>query len=236
MNASQIKKKLQEKGNPNKATILSGFFKTGKGQYGEGDVFLGVTVPEQRIIAKQVEHIAYHELSILLHDRIHECRLVALLICVHLYEKEKKIAQQQQCVNFYLQHTHRINNWDLVDLSAYKLLGHWAYHQKQEQLLKSLAQSGFLWEERIAMVACLYLIKKDSYETAFQIADQLLMHPHDLIQKAVGWMLREIGKRDILSEKAFLHPRYKKMPRTMLRYAIEKFPETERKQYLHGLI
>jgi 3-methyladenine DNA glycosylase AlkD len=234
MKALEIKQLLEEQGNAEKAVILSRFFKTGKGEYGEGDIFLGVKVPDQRKIARLVKNISFEELTYLLNDEIHECRLVALLICVEKYQKEKNNSNKKQWIDFYLNHTSYINNWDLVDISAYKIIGHWTYHQNQDQLLDILAASSFLWEERIAMIACFYYIRNQSYKTPLRIAETLLCHRHDLIHKAVGWMLREIGKRDMKTEKEFLKSCYKKMPRTMLRYAIEKFPEEERQLYLKG--
>lgn len=231
MTSQTILSALQALGNSEKAAHLSRFFKTGPGQYGEGDRFLGVTVPEQRLIAKKYQHAELPVLKELITSPYHEVRLTGLLILVEQFKKNKQTAFRQTCIDFYLTHTVYINNWDLVDLSCYKLLGVWL-EDKNRQLLYTLAHSSLLWEQRIAIVSCMHFVRRGDFQDCLAIADLLLNHPHDLIQKAVGWLLREVGKKDRQVLKDFLSPRYTHMPRTMLRYAIEHFPEEERKRYL----
>ena len=210
---------------------LSRFFKTGPGQYGEGDKFLGIKVPVTRKVVKACwKETSWEDLEECVTSEYHELRLAALLTLVELFKHNKK--QQQECIDFYLAHTAYINNWDLVDLSCYPLLGVWLL-DKDRAILYDLARNGkTIWEQRIGMVSTMTFIRNGQLEDTFAIADILLNHPHDLIHKAVGWLLREAGKRDKEALENYLQPRYKKMPRTMLRYAIEKFPEAERKQYL----
>lgn len=229
--SQQIISDLQALGNPEKANHLSHFFKTGKGQYGEGDVFLGVTVPEQRSIARKYQSVTLPVLHELLTSPWHEARLTGLLILVNQFTKNKEIAFRQSCVDFYLSHTEHINNWDLVDLTCYKLLGVWL-SDKDRQLLYTLAHSEKLWEQRIAIVTCMHFVRQQDFKDCLAISDLLLSHKHDLIHKAVGWLLRETGKKDRSVLVSYLAERYRQMPRTMLRYAIEHFPEEERKKYL----
>lgn len=219
--------------NPAQVAGLARFFKTGPGQYGEGDRFLGIKVPVTREVVKQCWKTSTREdLEECIGSEFHEVRLAALLALVEIFKHKK--AQRQECVNFYLSHTQFINNWDLVDLSCYPLLGEWLL-DKDRSLLYNLARSGkTLWEQRIGIVSTMTFIRHGQLEDTFSIADILLHHPHDLIHKAVGWMLREAGKRDKAALEAFLLPRYQTMPRTMLRYAIEKFPEEERKHWLES--
>ncbi len=228
----EIKKDLQALANPQKAKILQRFFKTGKGEYGEGDVFIGITVPEQRKISKKYAAISLTELGKLLSSKIHEHRLTALFILVIKFEKADE-AGQQEIYDFYLDNMEYINNWDLVDLSAYKILGAYLYERDKSILLK-LSKSDSLWERRIAVLSTYYFIKNNKFKDMLKIAEVLLYDQHDLIHKAVGWMLREIGKRDQSTEERFLKKHYKTMPRTMLRYAIEKFEERKRQFYLKG--
>lgn len=227
----EITNTLKALGNPDKAKHLARFFKTGKGQYGEGDLFIGITVPEQRAIAKKYMHTDFEDLSKLIISPYHEIRLTALLIVVYKFEKSKSPVLQSECVDFYLRHTHYINNWDLVDLTCYKLLGVWLEDKDRSQL-HIWAANGNLWEQRIAIVTCMHFIRQKDFSDFLSIADLLLRHPHDLIHKAIGWLLREVGKKDKATLATFLAPRYQVMPRTMLRYAIERFPEEERKAYL----
>ena len=210
---------------------LSRFFKTGPGQYGEGDKFLGIKVPVTREVVKACwRETTMQDLEECIASEYHEVRLAALLALVELFRHNK--TQQQACVDFYLAHTDRINNWDLVDLSCYPLLGVWLL-DKDRPLLYDLARNGkTLWEQRIGIVSTMTFIRHGQLQDTFDIADILLHHPHDLIHKAVGWLLREAGKRDKEALVHYLEPRYREMPRTMLRYAIEKFPEAERQQYL----
>ena len=213
---------------------LSRFFKTGPGQYGEGDKFLGIKVPVTREVVKQCwRETSMQDLEECIASEYHEVRLAALLALVEISAHAKTDpGQQQACIDFYLSHTDRINNWDLVDLSCYPLLGVWLL-DKDRTLLYDLARNGkTLWEQRIGIVSTMTFIRHGQIADTFAIADILLHHPHDLIHKAVGWLLREAGKRDEEALKAYLEPRYRTMPRTMLRYAIEKFPEAERKPYL----
>lgn len=228
-----IKDELATLGNPAKAAHLSGFFKTGKGQYGEGDLFIGVTVPEQRNVAKKYQDADFSVLEELIRSPFHEERLTALLILEHQFTKHKKDEERQRHIDFYISHTNYINNWDLVDLSCYKILGKWLA-DKDRGLLYEWAAEDHLWRQRIAIVTCMYFVRQGDFQDCMAISDLLLNHPHDLIHKAVGWLLREIGKKDKKTLTDFLHSRYQRMPRTMLRYAIEHFPEEERKKYLHN--
>ncbi len=219
------------------AVNLSRFFKTGKGQYGEGDKFLGVKVPITREVVKQCwQETTFEDLEACIQSEYHEIRLAALLTLVQIFKHAKKDkALQQQCVDFYLAHTEYINNWDLVDLSCYELLGTWLL-DKDKMLLYDLARDGkTIWEQRIGMVSTMQFIRHGQLDDTYAIADLFLDKPqplHDLLQKAVGWLLREAGKRDEQRLKDWLSTRYKTMPRTMLRYAIEKFPDTERKKFM----
>lgn len=213
---------------------LMRFFKTGPGQYGEGDKFLGIKVPVTRSVVKNCwQKIGFAELEECVCNEYHEMRLAALLALVEIFSHARKNPElQRQCVDFYLDHTQFINNWDLVDLSCYVLLGVWLL-DKDRKLLYDLARNGkTMWEQRIGIVSTMQFIRHGQLDDTFAIADILLHHKHDLIHKAVGWLLREAGKKDKEALKAFLAPRYSSMPRTMLRYAIEKFPESERLQYL----
>ena len=219
---------------PSQVEGLMRFFKTGPGQYGEGDRFLGIKVPVTREVVKACwQETGFKELEGCIVSQYHEVRLAALLTLVEIFSHAKKNRElQQQCIDFYLSHTLYINNWDLVDLSCYNLIGTWLL-DKDRKLLYDLARSGkTIWEQRIGIVSTMQLIRHGQTDDTFAIADILLHHKHDLIQKAVGWLLREAGKRDVTALKAYLQPRYKEMPRTMLRYAIEKFPESERLLYI----
>ena len=225
---------------PTQVAGLARFFKTGPGQYGEGDKFLGIKVPVTRAVVKDCwKQLDFPALEACVGSEFHEVRLAALLALVEIFKHSKKSPvrpgmTQQACVDFYLAHTERINNWDLVDLSCYPLLGEWLL-DKDRTLLYELARSGkTLWEQRIGMVSTMTFVRNGQLEDTFAIADILLHHPHDLIHKAVGWLLREAGKKDKAALVAYLQPRYQGMPRTMLRYAIEKFPEAERQLYLSG--
>ena len=210
---------------------LSRFFKTGPGQYGEGDKFLGIKVPVTREVVKASwRETSLQDLEECIASEYHEVRLAALLALVEIFKHNK--ANQSDCIDFYLAHTDRINNWDLVDLSCYPLLVVWLL-DKDRQLLYDLARNGkTIWEQRIGIVSTMTFVRHGQLKDTFAIADILLHHPHDLIHKAVGWLLREAGKRDKEALVHYLEPRYREMPRTMLRYAIEKFPEAERQQYL----
>lgn len=231
-----LKKELQQQADPEKAAFLPQFFKAYPGGYGEGDHFIGVKVPEQRRLAKKyVKHLSLAEVIQLLQEPIHEYRQTALFMLVKLFKRAENEAKQEKIVRIYLEQTAYINNWDLVDSSAEKILGAYLW-SKPKDTLYLLARSNNLWEQRIAMIATFYFIKQGFFSDTLQIAELLLQHPHDLIHKAVGWMLREVGKRDYQVEYDFLKQHYQVMPRTMLRYAIEKFPPEVRQQFLKGTI
>ncbi len=234
--SSEIKKALNKLKNPEKAEQKAVFFQTGKGGYGEGDKFLGITVPEQRKLAATFKYqVEIDDIKQLFKSEFHEHRFTGVLLLVSLYERNKSETKRQAIVDFYLSQTDALNNWDLVDASAYKILGHFL-HEKDKSILYKLAKSDKIWEQRISMVSCMFDIKKGHYETPLSIAELLLHHQHDLIQKAVGWMLKEISKNDIHVTDEFLTAHYKNMPRTCLRYAIEKFPEDRRQAFLKGKI
>ena len=226
---NSLKQGLEKLANKEKAVILQRFFKTRKGEYGYGDLFLGITVPEQRRIAKRYSHLSLDDLQNLLSSKIHEYRLVALMILIEKYKKEDK----KEIINFYLRNTKNINNWDLVDLSSHKILGDYLLN-KDKNLLYNLAKSNDLWEKRISIISTACFIKNNKFEDTLRISEILLNDKHDLIHKAVGWMLREVGKKDLKVEEEFLKKYYKKMPRTMLRYAIEKFNKNKREFYLRN--
>ena len=222
---------------PEQVEGLSRFFKTGIGQYGEGDKFLGIKVPVTREVVKQCwKETSFGDLETCIASEYHEMRLAALLTLVEIFKHARKDpALQQQCVDFYLTHTPFINNWDLVDLTCYELLGTWLL-DKDKTLLYNLARDGqTIWEQRIGMVSTMQFIRHGQLDDTYAIADIFLAKPlplHDLLQKAVGWLLREAGKRDEQRLKDWLTPRYQTLPRTMLRYAIEKFSEEERRGFM----
>ena len=225
------------KQDPRQVEGLSRFFKTGKGQYGEGDKFLGIKVPVTREVVKQCwQQTSFEDLETCIASEYHEMRLAALLTLVQIFKHAKKDRNlQQRCIDFYLAHTQYINNWDLVDLSCYELLGTWLL-DKDRALLYDLARNGkTIWEQRIGMVSTMQFVRHGQLDDIYALAEIFLVKPkplHDLLQKAVGWLLREAGKRDEQRLKNWLSTRYQAMPRTMLRYAIEKFTEEERKSYL----
>lgn len=222
---------------PEQVAGLSRFFKTGPGQYGEGDVFLGIKVPVTRGIVKAVwKELTFNDLEECITSKYHEVRLAALLSLVQIFSHARKdAALREHCVGFYLSHTRYINNWDLVDLSCYEILGSYLL-DKDRSLLYDLARNGStIWEQRIGIVSTMAFIRAGQLDDTYAIAEIFLDKPaplHDLLQKAVGWLLRDAGKRDAGRLKAWLEPRCATMPRTMLRYAIEKFSETERKGFL----
>ena len=230
MSFNQCIQELNKLKNPSKAKILAGFFKTGKGEYGEGDIFWGITVPEQRKVAKKFIDLNFSDIQRLLNSKIHEQRLVALLLLVEKYKKGND-KEKKEIVKLYLKNTKNINNWDLVDLSSHYILGDYLLNKNRGTLYK-LAKSKNLWEKRIAIISTFAFIRVEDFGDSLKIAEILLKDKHDLIHKAVGWMLREVGKKDPQVEEKFLIRYYKDMPRTMLRYAIEKFPEKKRQFYL----
>ena len=237
---NKILKEIFSHQNKEKSEILSRFFKTKKGEYGEGDLFLGITVPISRKIAIKFNSINLTVIKKIIKNKYHEVRLIALLILVQKYKQAKinnNLKSKKEIVNFYLSQTKYINNWDLVDLSAHYVLGDYLTSTKQTyalSLLKKLANSNNLWERRVAIVSTFAYIYKGDYQITLKIVKILLKDPHDLIHKACGWMLREVGKRvtegDLVS---FLDIYGPQMPRTMLRYAIERLPEKKRKYYLN---
>lgn len=225
-----LRKDLQQLANLAKARILAGFFKTGPGEYGEGDVFLGVTVPQVRGIARKYSEIGLPEAEKLLKSPVHEERLASLLILVHKF-KLADSEGKKAVFSFYLKNAKLVNNWDLVDLTAPNILGAYLL-AKDKSVLYRLARSQNLWERRMAVVATYEFIRHGHFKGTFEIAEVLLKDSHDLIHKAVGWMLREVGKRDQAAEEKFLMQHYKTMPRTMLRYAIERFEKEKRRQFM----
>ena len=237
MKSNVLYDKIIERQDASQVAGLSRFFKTGPGQYGEGDKFLGIKVPVTREVVKQCwKDCSLDDLQECVGSEYHEMRLAALLALIQVFKHAKNnVALQQKCVEFYLANTQYINNWDLVDLSCYELLGNWLL-DKDRKLLYELAINGKnIWEQRIGMVSTMQFLRHGQLDDTYSIAEIFLQKPqplHDLLQKAVGWLLREAGKRDEKRLKEWLSTRYKTMPRTMLRYAIEKFPETERKLYL----
>ncbi len=234
MSFEQLHAELQRLANPERALILQRFFRTGPGQYGEGDQFLGISVPELRALARRYQTTAEADLVRLLQSAWHEERTVALLILLRQFTRAEA-ATRRRIYRLYLDHTAFINNWDLVDVSAPHIVGVYL-HDKSRRPLYRLARSRSLWERRIAMLATFHFIRQRDFADALAIAKLLLEDREDLIHKAVGWMLREIGRRDRQAEETFLQEHYRRMPRTMLRYAIEKFPEARRRKYLAGTI
>ncbi|MFH1503688.1 MAG: DNA alkylation repair protein [Candidatus Diapherotrites archaeon] len=231
---NKLIKELEGLKNPEQAKLLQRFFKTGKGEYGEGDIFLGIKVPVQRKIAEKYKELNLIKINELLKSKIHEHRLVGLIILVNKYKSSSE-KEKENLFHFYLNNTKFINNWDLVDLSAPNIVGDFLLN-KDRKILYSLANSENLWNRRIAIISTFNFIRKKEFEDALTISEILLKDKQDLIHKAVGWMLREIGKKDETILENFLRFHYKHMPRIMLRYAIEKFPEEKRKRYLNGKI
>jgi 3-methyladenine DNA glycosylase AlkD len=232
MKAEDVRKRLKKLGTRERAEVSQRFFKTGPGQYGEGDVFLGVRVPELRRLAKEFKDLASREIQGLLRSEVHEERLVALLILVRNYPKADQQAQKR-IYGLYMGHLRFVNNWDLVDVSAEHVVGAFL-RDKDKSPLYRLARSKDLWERRVSVLATFHYIKRNEFSETLKIARMLLLDEEDLIHKAAGWMLREVGKRDLAVEEKFLKTHYLKMPRTMLRYAIERFPEPKRQRYLKG--
>lgn len=232
--ASQIRAALHKHADPRQASILRRFFKTGPGEYGEGDIFIGIKVPQMRSVARAFRLAPMNAVKELLKSPIHEERLLALVLLVEQYDKGDE-KQRTTIFNVYIRHTKYINNWDLVDISAPHIVGR-HLEARDRSMLVRLSQSPSLWERRIGIMATFWFIKKGDFSDVLMISEILLKDRNDLIHKAVGWMLRETGKRDSSVEEEFLKKHYKEMPRTMLRYAIERFPETKRQAYLKGAI
>jgi 3-methyladenine DNA glycosylase AlkD len=259
---TQLKQDVKNLSNPVKAKTHQRFFKTGKGDYGEGDIFLGLTTPQSRTIAKKYQNLPLSDLAKLIQSKIHEHRFIALVILIHQFQKTKKslsskkssfakrtgsVARQEiyspqslqslltSIYNFYLNNTAHINNWDLVDISAPKIIGQFLLDNPHKKpILKKLAKSKSLWERRIAIISTFTFIRNNKFIDTLEISEILVNDRHDLIHKAVGWMLRELGKKNQPLEEKFLKKHLKNIPRTMLRYAIEKFPESKRQHYLHS--
>jgi 3-methyladenine DNA glycosylase AlkD len=230
MSLLEIQRLMQIQASPEQAAILRRFFKTGPGEYGEGDVFLGLKVPQIRQLVKQSDALSIAEIKILLHSKFHEERLLALLIIVRRFERGPTTARQE-LFNFYLRSTPYINNWDLVDTTAPQVIGGWLLENPRD-VLDGLIDSGNLWERRIAVLATLTFIRHGQFDDTLRLCRRRLDDPHDLMHKACGWMLREVGKRDQPVLEKFLDTHAVTMPRTMLRYAIERLPEPRRKAYL----
>jgi len=229
----QIMDRLHELGDADIAAHSQRFFKTGKGNYGEGDRFLGIRVPTLRKCVREYRAISLDNTLELLKSPFHEVRLLALLILTEKYSSARLVAKQEAIYQFYLNHTEFINNWDLVDCSAEHIVGAYLFSRDRKPIYQ-LAGSRSLWDRRIAIMSTFHFIKRDDFSVTLAMAELLLNDHEDLIHKAVGWMLREVGKRNRNTEEEFLLKHYDKMPRTMLRYAIEKLPESERLAYLHG--
>ncbi len=231
---TSLRAELKKFADPKKAKVLQGFFKTGPGQYGEGDVFLGLKVGDTRLVAKKFTSMPLEEVKSLLESKIHEERLAALLVLVEKFGKAGN-SGRKQIFDFYLANAKNVNNWDLVDLSAPKISGEFLLDRDRAVLFR-LVRSENLWKKRIAVLSTFTFIRNNDFDDALAISEILLNDSHDLIHKAVGWMLREVGKRNLAVEEGFLKRHYKGMPRTMLRYAIERFPEGKRKAYLAGIV
>jgi 3-methyladenine DNA glycosylase AlkD len=234
LSANEIRKKIRQLGSAERAEVSQRFFKTAPGQYGEGDIFLGLSVPQMRILAKEYRALSDEETVDLLQSAFHDERAIALFILVQAFAKADE-TRQKQIYELYLQQTKFINNWDLVDASAAQIVGGFLMNKSRKPLY-ILANSQSLWERRIAIIATFHFIRRNEFTDTLKIAKILLTDKEDLIHKAVGWMLREVGKRNLDVEETFLIEHYEKMPRTMLRYAIEKFPEDRRQMYLRGLL
>ena len=232
--ANKIEKEIIKQRNASKAKILARYFKTGKGEYGEGDFFLGISVPDCSNLAKKYKNLEISEVKSLLKNKYHEIRLISLIVLVFKYNESSQEFERRKIVNFYLKNTKFINNWDLVDSSAYQILGNYLVDKKDRKIIYKLVSSKNLWEQRIAVVSTYAFIKKGESKDIFLICKKLFNHKHDLIHKAMGWMLREVGKN--VSQKGlkiFLKENIKQIPRTTLRYAIEKFEDKERRRYLN---
>ena len=233
MTAEQVIRELQALGSPEKAAHLSRFFKTGPGEYGEGDCFLGVAVPQTRSVAKAHKAMPFDELQRLLDSTWHEARLCALLVLVCRFQDRKATGEEREEIyQFYLKNTRRCNNWDLVDLSCRDIVGEYLVATRDRSILYTLAASENLWEQRIAIVSTYAFIRRSDFADTLALSEKLLTHKHDLIHKAVGWMLREVGKRDRAVLTGFLEKQAARLPRTALRYAIEHYTEAERQYFL----
>jgi 3-methyladenine DNA glycosylase AlkD len=234
MSLKKINNDLSRLKDKKRATILQRFFKTGPGEYGEGDLFYGIRMPEIRKLAKKYSDISIQDIGKLMTSPVHEARLLAILLLVTKYQQGDDKLKREIYI-LYLNNSRFVNSWDLVDLSAHHIVGDYLF-DKNRKTLYDLSGSKSLWERRIAMIATFYFIRRNQFDDTLNISDLLIADPEDLIHKAVGWMIREVGKRDVRTAERFLKPRYQNMPRTMLRYAIEKFPQAKRQRYLKGKI
>jgi 3-methyladenine DNA glycosylase AlkD len=234
MIVKQIQKRLRGLATKEKAAILQRFFKTGPGQYGEGDRFIGVMVPQVRQVVKEFADVPLIEVVKLLRSPVHEERLLALLLLVHQFERGEDW-DRKRIYTQYLKNTKYINNWDLVDLSAPKIVGPYLEDRSRRALYR-LVCSRNLWERRIAILATFPYIREGEFKDTLALAEALLDDDHDLMHKAVGWMLREVGKKDVRTLEGFIKKNHQRMPRTALRYAVERFPEAKRKKYLKGIL
>jgi len=226
----KLKQKLNSLANPAQAAILQRFFKTGTGEYGSGDTFLGIYVPKQREVAKKYLELTFGDIQKLLSSKIHEYRFVGLIILTESFKRTTE-SNQEKIYNFYLKNYRNINNWDLVDITCPNIVGNFLLSHPRE-ILYDFARSNNLWKKRIAIISTLSFIRQNQFTDTLKLSQILLKDKHDLIHKAVGWMLREVGKRNVAVLLAFLNKYYSLMPRTMLRYAIEKLPEAKRRHYL----
>lgn len=232
----QIEKDFRKYSDPTKAKHSSRFFKTGKGEYGEGDIFLGLTNPEIKgIVKKYYEEISFKDLLYLIQSKYHDYRMFGLQCLVSKYQKSKTAKERKEIYDIYIDNTKYINNWDLVDVTCYKVVGEYL-KDKDRKILYTFAKSKDLWKQRISIISTYSFIRTNDFKDTLAISKILLNHEHDLIHKAVGWMLREVGKRNQDIEEEFLKKYYMNMPRTMLRYAIERFEEDKRQKYLKGEI
>lgn len=231
MNAASAVKALKAKARPEKIAVYRNFFKTGPGEYGEGDRFIGVTVPDTRLTAEAFAALPMSGIKKLMASPVHEVRMLGLFILVGRYEKGGE-KEKEAAYRFYLAHTRHVNNWDLVDGSAHYIVGPHLLNKSKAPLFR-LARSKNLWERRVAIISTFHFIRQNRFEETLKLSEMLLSDAHDLMHKAVGWMLREVGKRDSRTLERFLRTHAHRMPRTALRYAIERFPETKRRAYLN---
>jgi 3-methyladenine DNA glycosylase AlkD len=229
---SAVKRSLRELADAQRAQHSQRFFKTGAGEYAEGDIFWGITVPQQRVVARRFRDLPKGQIDRLIQTSAHECRLTAILILVDQFQRSREPDEREQIYKFVLQRTKFINNWDLVDSIAPKIIGEYLVDRSDRKILDKLSRSKDLWEQRMAMVASLALIRRGEFDWTLKLAERYLNHPHDLIHKAAGWMLREVGRRNPTVLQAFLDQHATVMPRTMLRYAIEKLSPSQRRQYM----
>jgi 3-methyladenine DNA glycosylase AlkD len=230
----ELEEELKKYTKEERGKLLQRFFKTGPGQYGEGDVFLGLTMGEQRLVSKKFKDLEIKDVQQLLNSEIHEKRMISLLILIAKYKKASEEGKKE-IFDFYIKNAKKVNNWDLVDVTSHKIVGDFLV-DKDRTILYEFARSDNLWEKRISIISTFAFIRNNDFSDSLKIAEILLHDKHDLIHKAVGWMLREIGKKDQSVLESFLKKHYKDMPRTMLRYSIERFEESKRKKYLRGEI